>query len=292
MSLLTTAAPDQRSAPPGVVQASRPAPQPAPPEPPSSDDAAGRARSHRRAETARLLWAIKAADGEERAELEHQVIRLNMGVAGEIARRYHGRGIAGDDLDQVAYLGLVKAVRGFDPEHGSDFLSFAVPTMRGEIRRYFRDHGWTIRPPRSIQEIQAKLTAAEGVLYQSLGRSPRPSELAEHLGVELDLVVDALAANGCFSPVSLDTPPVEGESGPGDRLGGWDPAFGSAEARVALRPLLAGLTPRERQILEMRFVGGCTQAEIGAAVGVTQMQVSRLLTQILARLRKRLDEAA
>lgn len=250
------------------------------------------ARSVRRAETARLLdEAAHAGSAEERAALHDEVIRLNMQVAGEIARRYHGRGIPGDDLDQVANLGLVKAVQGFDPSHGSDFLSFAVPTIRGEIRRYFRDFGWTIRPPRSVQELQTKITAAEGELFQSLGRSPRPSEIARHLDVDLELVLDSLSANGCFSPVSLDTPVAEGESGPVDRLGAPDPAFDSAEARVALQSVLRGLTPRERRILEMRFFGGCTQAEIGAEVGVTQMQVSRLLTRLLERLRKRMEES-
>jgi RNA polymerase sigma-B factor len=251
-----------------------------------------RSRSHRRTETARLLAEVQDCPPEARAGLEEEIIRLNMGVASEIARRYHGRGIAGDDLDQVAYLGLVKAVRGFDPSHGADFLSFAVPTMRGEIRRYFRDFGWTIRPPRSVQELQSKITAAEGELYQSLGRSPRPTEIAEHLGVELDLVLDSLAANGCFAPMSLDAPPADGESGVVDRLGGLDAAFDSAEARVALQPLLRGLTARERRILEMRFFGGCTQAEIGAEVGVTQLQVSRLLARLLTRLRRRLEAEA
>jgi RNA polymerase sigma-B factor len=251
------------------------------------------ARSVRRAETARLLEeAAGAATAEERTALHDEVIRLNMQVAGEIARRYHGRGIPGDDLDQVANLGLVKAVQGFDPSHGSDFLSFAVPTIRGEIRRYFRDFGWTIRPPRSVQELQTKITAAEGELFQSLGRSPRPSEIARHLDVDLELVLDSLSANGCFAPVSLDTPVADGESGPVDRLGGLDPAFDSAEARVALKSALSGLTPRERRILEMRFFGGCTQAEIGAEVGVTQMQVSRLLSRLLERLRKRMEETA
>lgn len=264
-------------------------------EQPAGDAAAAGAssRSFRRTETARLLLAARAtSDEEERASLQEAAVRLNMGVAVEIARRYHGRGIAGDDLDQVSCLGLVKAVRGFDPSHGSDFLSFAVPTMRGEIRRYFRDFGWTVRPPRSVQELQAKITAAESEMYQELGRSPRPSELAEHLGVDLDLVVDSLAANGCFSPVSLDAPVGDGERTPAERLGGWDGAFGSAEARVVLQPLLETLTERERRILEMRFVGGCTQAEIGAEVGVTQMQVSRLLTRLLARLRRGLEDAA
>lgn len=250
------------------------------------------ARPDRRSETARLLAEARNAEGEARAAIEDRVIRLNMGVASEIARRYHGRGVPGDDLDQVACLGLVKAVRGFDPDHGSDFLSFAVPTMRGEIRRYFRDFGWTIRPPRSVQELQPKITAAEAELYQSLGRSPRPSELAAHLDVDLDLVLDSLAANGCFAPMSLDAPPADGESGPGERLGGLDAAFNSAEARVALQPLMRGLTARERRILEMRFFGGCTQAEIGAEVGVTQMQVSRLLARLLTRLRRRLESEA
>lgn len=252
---------------------------------------AANARANRRAETARLLDEASRADSpEDRSALLDEVVELNMQVAGEIARRYHGRGIPGDDLDQVANLGLVKAVQGFDPTHGADFLSFAVPTIRGEIRRYFRDFGWTIRPPRSVQELQTKITAAEAELYQSLGRSPRPSEIAKHLGVDLELVLDSLSANGCFSPVSLDTPLADGESGPGDRLGGVDPAFASAEARVALKSVMRGLTPRERRILEMRFFGGCTQAEIGAEVGVTQMQVSRLLSRLLTRLRKRLED--
>lgn len=259
-----------------------------PPAPPASTPA----RDRRRAETARLLLEAQSAEGEEKAALEDAAIRLNMGVAVEIARRYHGRGVGGDDLDQVAYLGLTKAVRGFDPTRGADFLSFAVPTIRGELRRYFRDFGWAVRPPRSVQELQGKLTAADGELSQRLGRSPRPSELAEHLGVELDLVLDSLAANGCFAPVSLDAPVGEGEMSPVDRLGGPDLSFGSAEARATLGPLLRTLTPREQRILEMRFFGGFTQAEIGREVGVTQMQVSRLLARLLTRLREQLEADA
>lgn len=250
------------------------------------------AQERRRAETTRLLVEAREVEGEARAALEDQAIRLNMEVATEIARRYHGRGIANDDLDQVAYLGLTKAVRGFDPTKGADFLSFAVPTMRGEIRRYFRDFGWTIRPPRSLQELQPRLTAAEGELIQQLGRSPRPSELAAHLGVDLELVLDALTANGCFTPLSLDAPSPSGEGDPADRLGGPDSAFGGAEARVALLPLLRDLSPRERRILELRFGAGLTQSEIGKQIGVTQMQVSRLLARVLAKLREGLEPDA
>jgi len=187
----------------------------------------------------------------------------------------------------------VKAVKGFKADRGADFLSFAVPTIRGEVRRYFRDNGWTVRPPRSIQELQARITAVESELVQELGRSPRPSEIAERLGEDISRVVDALSANGCFAPTSLDADTNDADdAGLGDRLGGADPGYASAEARVVLKPLFAELDERERLILEMRFVRGCTQAEIGEAVGVTQMQVSRLLAGLLSRMRAQMTSAA
>ncbi len=246
--------------------------------------------ARRRTDTARILSRARASNGDVRARYEDEAIRLNMVVATDVARRYHGRGIAAEDIDQVAYLGLVKAVRGFDPAVGDDFLSYAVPTLRGEIRRYFRDSGWTVRPPRSVQEVQARVTQADAELTQRLGRSPRPTEIAAHLDVPLPLVVDALAATGCFNPVSLDAPRPDGEAAesPLDRMGDVDPAFASAEARLALRPLMQALPPRERRILELRYFEHRTQAQIGADVGVSQEQVSRLLTSILAKLRRTL----
>lgn len=258
----------------------------------NDEDPATTKRARRRQQTARLLQQAVDADGEARTALHDEAIRLNIQVALEIAQRYHSRGIDSDDLNQVACLGLTKAVRSFDPSVGTDFLSFAVPTIRGEIRRYFRDFGWTIRPPRWLQELQPRLVAAEAELFQQLGRSPRPSELAQHLDVELDRVLDALAANGCFSPASLDAPYGEGEASPADRLGVVEAAFGTVEARAALKPLLASLTDRERRILELRFGAGLTQAEIGAEIGVTQMQISRLLTRLLAKMRKKLENDA
>ena len=243
---------------------------------------------HRREATARLFDQIAGATEEQAHQIRDEIIRLNMGVASDCARRYRGRGVATEDLDQVAYLGLVKAVQGFDRSRGFDFLSFAVPTIRGEVRRHFRDLGWALRPPRSIQELQSRILAAESDLTQELGRSPRPSDLAKHLGVDLEQVLDALGASGCFAPASLDVPALEGDDSIGDRIGAIDPAFESAEARVTLAAVMRGLTPRERRILELRFFGNRTQAEIGADIGVTQMQVSRLLNRILARLRERL----
>src|SRR6478609_10361000 len=132
--------------------------------------------------TARLFAERVDATAGERARLDEALIRLNMKVAVDATRRFRSRGIATDDLEQVAYLGLVKAVRGFDPDRGFDFLSFAIPTIRGEVRRHFRDLGWTVRPPRSIQETQGKILGVEGELIQRLGHPPRPSDFAAHLG--------------------------------------------------------------------------------------------------------------
>jgi RNA polymerase sigma-B factor len=249
-------------------------------------------RLPRREATDGLLEALAEAGDDERRSIEDLVVEVNLQIALDVARRYRSRGIPTEDLEQVACLGLVKAARGFDPARANDFLSYAVPTIRGEVRRYFRDHGWTVRPPRTVQQAQARITGVESELCQELGRAPRPSEIAEHLDLDLDLVVEALGANGCFSPTSLDAVPAEGEAGIGDRLGDEDPSFDSAEARVALGPLLAHLDRRERIMLEMRFFKGSTQSEIGQVLGITQMQVSRLLSALLARLRDELGTPA
>ncbi len=247
-------------------------------------------RLPRREATQLLLDLASEADNDEaRRRYEERVVEINMQIAVDVARRYRARGVALDDLEQVAFLGLVKAVRGFDPTRATDFLSYAVPTIRGEVRRYFRDHGWVVRPPRAVQQAQARITAVESALCQELGRAPRPSEIAERLDLDFDLVVEALAANGCFAPTSLDSSPLDEDgAGIGDRLGDEEGGFDSAEARVALKPLLAHLDRRERIMLEMRFFKGGTQSEIGEVLGITQMQVSRLLSALLARLRDEL----
>ncbi|GAA2137759.1 SigB/SigF/SigG family RNA polymerase sigma factor [Nocardioides koreensis] len=256
---------------------------------PQPSSPAGNARTRRRAETCRLLEeAARSGSTAERSALLDRVIELNLAVAREVAQRYRRRGIPDEDLVQVANLALVKAAQGFDPGLGADFLSYAVPTIRGEIRRYFRDYGWTVRPPRSIQEAQTKIAAARSELYHELGRSPRPSDIAAHTGLEVEVVQEALAADGCFAPASLDAS-TDGLD-PAERLGEEDAGFVGAEARATLSGVLDDLTPRERRMLELRFFGDCTQAEIGAEIGVTQMQVSRLLNRLLARLRERLED--
>ena len=240
--------------------------------------------------TARLLAEVSETSDElERKRLRDEVVVLNMGVARAIAARYRDRGIGKEDLMQAAYVGLVKAVQGFDPSYERDFLSYAVPTVTGEVKRYFRDFGWTVRPPRRVQELQAQISRASSELSQTLHRSPKPSEVAEFLAVEVQSVIEALAADGCFTPASLDVPVGEdGSTSLGELLGGEDADLGRAEARILLAPAVRRLAPRDRRILELRFFHGWTQEQIAGDIGVTQMQVSRLLARILGDLRAEL----
>ena len=252
-----------------------------------------------------LSVSSRPADGKERAKrtddivadlrlvesdsagshLIDELIETNVGVARSMASRYRNRGIDLDDLEQVALLGLTKAAQRFDPRAGHDFLSYAVPTIRGELRRHFRDAGWMVRPPRRVQDLQSRISRAQEDLECQLGRSPRPSEVASHLGVEIDEVIEALTADGCFTPTSLDGPVGDGSSSLGDLLGFEDRSVVAAEARIVLEPLVATLPERDQRILRMRFVDEATQQEIAEAVGLTQAQVSRVLTRILAALR-------
>lgn len=218
-----------------------------------------------------------------------------MGVARSVAGRYLNHGLEDDDILQVAYGALTRAARAFDPDRHKDFLSYAVPTIRGEIKKHFRDLGWTVRPPRRIQETQARISRAKGVLTQQVGHSPRPSELAEHLDLDVDEVIEAMSADGCFTPTSLDRPVTLDGSGSatlGDLLGENDPDRSNVEARVVLAPVVRRLKERDRRILYMRFFEERTQQEIAEDIGVTQMQVSRLLSRIMRDLRRELTGQA
>jgi RNA polymerase sigma-B factor len=223
-------------------------------------------------------------------ELTRQLIETNAAVARSMASRYRNRGIDLDDLEQVALLGLTKAAQRFDPNAGHDFLSFAVPTVRGELRRHFRDSGWMVRPPRRVQDLQTRISSAQEELESRLGRSPRPSEIAAHLDEDTSDIVEALAADGCFTPTSLDARVADGSSSLGDLLGQEDRALAQTEAKVMLDPLMRGLTARDRRILRLRYYQEQTQQEIAESVGLTQAQVSRVLTRILTDLRVGLAE--
>ena len=267
------------------------------PHQPSSHEPA-LTRLERRELTARALAESAATlSVSRRHELLDYVVRINMCVANSVARRYVHRGIEEEDLVQVAYAALIRAARGFDPSRDQDFLSYAVPTIRGELKKHFRDRGWVVRPPRRIQEIQARLTRAEEDLAHELGHRPLADELAAHLQVDVAEVREAMAADGCFSPSSLDRPVAGLEGGGfatvGDLIGGRDDGSRSAvEARVTLAPVLRRLKERDRRILYMRFFEERTQQEIADDIGVTQMQVSRLLSRIMRDLRADIEHGA
>ncbi len=236
-----------------------------------------------------LTLAATETDPVERKRLQDEVVVMHMGLARAIAARYRGRGIPEDDLVQAASMALLKAARNYDPSHGVEFLSYAVVTMKGEVKRQFRDFGWMVRPPRPIQKLQADVSRAETELTQDLGRSPRVAEVAAHLGVEEDDVLEALSADGCFTPASLDAPVgPDGAGVLGDMIPDDGQAMTEAEARVMLAPAVRALPERERQILYLRFFKQDSQAKIAQEVGVTQMQVSRILARVLEQLRGRL----
>ncbi len=252
-----------------------------------STDRTGQDRAER---THDLLIRAVDADDAERERLHEEVVLLNVEVAESIVMRYRNRGVPVEDLVQVACLGLVKAVHGFDATKSDNFLSYAVPTILGEVKRFFRDNAWVVRPPRRIQELQAEISAASARLMHETGRPPTPREIAGSLDMEVDVVSEALTADGCFSPSSLDRPSGDDEGGAtlADVLGDRDPGFERAEAVVALRPLCQQLSERDRRIVYLRFFHEWTQARIAEEFGVTQMQVSRLLTRILKQLRTQL----
>jgi RNA polymerase sigma-B factor len=222
----------------------------------------------------------------QRRRLLEQVVLLNRSVAEGVASRYRNRGIAQEDLHQVAYEGLTKAVLRFDPSLSDDLLTYAVPTIRGEVQRYLRDQGWSVRPPRRVLDLQRRILQADQELTQRLGREPQAEEVREELGLPADEYGEALAAFACKQATSLDRPVGIAHTEPlGNLLSTDDAGRSAAEARLVLQPALRSLGERDREILYLRFFEDLTQKEIGDRLGVTQMQVSRLLSQLLARLR-------
>ena len=259
----------------------------------SADSDCGLSRADRAAQTRALLQQVAETDDPDRAaQLRERVVVINRGVAEAVAARYRQRGVAVEDLHQVAFEGLTKAVMRFDPELRNDLLTYAVPTIRGELQRYFRDHGWTVRPPRRIQETQWLVNQAVERLTQQLEREPSAAEIAAELDISVDEYRETVAAFGCFQPTSLDQPTgADSAASLGDLLPGADHDTDASEARVTLAPVVRRLPERDRRILYLRFFEDRTQEEIGQDLGVTQMQVSRLLSRILDTLRGELQAA-
>jgi RNA polymerase sigma-B factor len=234
-------------------------------------------------------YAALPADDPRRPALRDQLVKGFLPVVHHIAGRYRNRGEPMDDLDQVGAIGLMHALDRFDPDRGLNFLSYAVPTITGEIRRHFRDRTWSVRVPRALKDMQQPLRDAIAELSEQLGRAPRPSEIAARLSLPLEQVIDALRAQDAYNSTSLDSPSSTTGATVGDALGDVDSALEKVEYRHLLKPLLDELPPRERTILVLRFFEEMTQTQIAARVGLSQMHVSRLLAQTLGRLRGRID---
>ncbi|MCV7068590.1 RNA polymerase sigma factor SigF [Mycolicibacterium farcinogenes] len=220
-----------------------------------------------------------------------RIVERCLPLADHIARRFDGRGEPREDLVQVARVGLVNAVNRFDVEAGSDFVSFAVPTIMGEVRRHFRDNSWSVKVPRRLKELHLRLGAATAELSQRLGRAPTASELAEELDMDREEVIEGLVAGSSYNTLSIDSGGGGDEDAPAivDTLGDLDMGLDQIDNRETLRPLLAQLPERERTVLVLRFFESMTQTQIAERVGVSQMHVSRLLAKSLARLRDQLQ---
>jgi len=231
---------------------------------------------------------VLPADDPERARIRSSLVELHLPLVEYLARRFRNRGEWLDDLTQVATIGLIKSIDRFDLERGVEFSTYATPTIVGEIKRHFRDKGWAVRVPRRLQELKLSLTKAIGELAQRLGRAPTVSELAAHLQMTEEEVLEGLESANAYSTVSLDAPDSGDDDAPAvaDSLGMIDEALEGVEYRESLKPLLERLPPREKKILLLRFFGNMTQSQIAAELGISQMHVSRLLARTLTQLRE------
>ena len=231
-------------------------------------------------------------DDPRRPAVRDELVTMHLPLVQHLARRYQGRGETLDDLVQVGTVGLLQAVDRFDPDRGTELSTFATPTILGEIRRHFRDRTWAVRVPRGLQELQSRVTVTADSLTRDLQRPPTVRELADALDVSTDDVLEALEARHAYAADSIDGDPDEEGSALSGRIGEFDPAFDAIEEREALRPLLQALPPRDQRIIALRFGQNMSQSRIAEELGISQMQVSRLLARALAELRDGLADAS
>ncbi|MEV6636540.1 SigB/SigF/SigG family RNA polymerase sigma factor [Actinoplanes sp. NPDC051470] len=238
-------------------------------------------------EMIKAMAAMPAAD-PRRARLRERVIEAWLPLAKHLAARYHGRGEPADDLLQTATVGLIKAVDRFDPVHGVEFVGFAIPTVLGEIKRHFRDRTWSVRVPRRTQELRMAITNANNALLATLGRSPTVADVAKHLDITEEEVLEGLEGARAYSATSLNAAIAGGDGtvSLGDTLGETEHEYELTELRMTLGRAMTHLNEREQRILALRFYGNMTQSEIAAKVGLSQMHVSRLIARALERLRR------
>ena len=238
---------------------------------------------------------IRRCQQEDSPQIKAQTVEAFMPLARSLARRYHRGEEPLEDLEQVAALGLLKAIKGFDPDRGSAFASFAVPTIVGELRRHFRDKGWAVRVPRDLQELALAVQRKADQVSTEIGRPPTAVELAAKMGRDVEDVLEAREALRAMRPASLDRP-MNAEDDEDDlpmaRIGAIDPGYERTEEAVTIGRLVRDLPERERKILALRFGGDLTQSEIGERLGISQMHVSRLLRRTIEELQEQAQPAA
>lgn len=259
----------------------------------ASERAVRRPRSGKAAwdkERTRELFRLYKEKGD--TEAREQLIVSHLNLVRFLASKFKNRGESLDDLIQVGTIGLIKAIDRFDPERGLEFTTYATPTIMGEIKRHFRDKGWSVRVPRRLQELSSKVTQATDDLTTQLQRSPSVEEIAERLGVSVDEVLEAMESSSAYSSV-----PLEGggsgddEESPSviDHYATEDADLAASDDRMILEDAIADFSPREQDVIRMRFVDGLTQVEIAERLGVSQVQVSRLLRRTLRRVQDKID---
>ncbi len=237
------------------------------------------------------LQRVEDVDSADARRVVDQIFALHVDLCDGLARRYCNRGIERDDLLQVARLALLKAIHRYRPRVGASFAGFAVPTVSGELKRHFRDHGWMVRPSRRVQELRMTLRQKREVVTHELGRTPTRDELADALGVDAVAMGEAEGSDSSFRPLSIDLPTTAGEQNHvADAVCEDDPDLERLCDHVDLGRALETLPPRTRQVLHLRFVEERTQREIANELGATQMQVSRLLGRTFRQLRAELGE--
>ena len=238
----------------------------------------------------RELFRRYKEEGDE--EAREQLIESHLNLVRFLASKFKNRGEPLEDLVQVGSLGLIKAIDRFDPDRGLEFTTFATPTIMGEIKRHFRDKGWSVRVPRRLQGLSARVNQVTDDLTSELNRTPTVEEVAERLDTSVDEVLEAMESSSAYSSVPLEGGTTEDEDAPGiiDRFATEDADLISSDDRIVIEETLASFSPREQDAIRMRFVEGLTQVEIAEKLGISQVQVSRLLRRALKRVQERLEE--
>lgn len=238
----------------------------------------------------RELFRRYKEDGD--MEAREQLVMSHLNLVRFLANKFKNRGEPLDDLVQVGYLGLLKAIDRFDPDRGLEFTTYATPTILGEIKRHFRDKGWSVRIPRRLQELSAKVNQATDTLTTQFQRSPTIQEIADYLDASVDEVLEAMESSSAYSSVPLEgTGSSESDDAPSviDRYGSEDNELAFTDDRLVIEEALKGFSPREREVIELRFLKGMTQIEIAEQLGISQVQVSRLLRRTLKQIQDKID---